>query len=246
MSVLSHCIFIIMHIQQYIVCSIVCCCDYLFIYPEHCRHLEWHNLEAVVNEDNSIDVREVTTDAREHLEFHDWIVKTSLGWGHLVVTTSTQCYIYKSVDVSHSNPTDILYYPVNSSPYMLGYVCCSLYSSRNWTTPVTVDLRAGSVSIIVQAERHFLIADSVSGVQIISYEVNNLFLYSCIILCIVVLYSITDTLFFKHLCLSGYYIPIEQVLKSEGCLITSTSTAQLSFIKFRVLTLMFVMVCCMS
>ena len=47
-------------------------------------------------------------------------------------------------------------------------------SSRNWTTPVTVDLRAGSVSIIVQAERHFLIADNVSGVQIISYEVRNL------------------------------------------------------------------------
>ena len=59
------------------------------------RHLEWGNLEAVVNGDGSIDINNVTNDAREHLEFHDRIVKVSLGWGHLIVTTPTQCFIYK-------------------------------------------------------------------------------------------------------------------------------------------------------
>ena len=67
--------------------------------PSHacgtCRHLEWNNLEAVVNSDCSIDINNVTNDAKEHLDFHDRIVKVSIGWGHLIVTTPTQCYIYK-------------------------------------------------------------------------------------------------------------------------------------------------------
>lgn len=66
--------------------AVVCCL---------CRGLEWGSLEVTVNHDNSVDVREITTDAREHLEFHDRVVKASLGWDHLVVTTSTQAYIYK-------------------------------------------------------------------------------------------------------------------------------------------------------
>ena len=59
------------------------------------RHLEWHHLEAVVNGDNTVDVKDVTNDAKEHLEFQDRIIKASLGWGHLIVTTSTQCFIFK-------------------------------------------------------------------------------------------------------------------------------------------------------
>ena len=59
------------------------------------RHLEWRHLEATVNADNTVDVRDVTNDAKEHLEFQDRIIKASLGWGHLIVTTSTQCYIFK-------------------------------------------------------------------------------------------------------------------------------------------------------
>ena len=67
-----------------------------------CRYLEWGRLEARVNQDNSVDVREVTTDAREHLEFHDRVIKASLGWGHLIVTTSTQAYIYKSANITRA------------------------------------------------------------------------------------------------------------------------------------------------
>lgn len=66
--------------------------------PQHThshRHLEWRHLEAVVNGDNTVDVKDVTNDAKEHLEFQDRIIKASLGWGHLIVTTSTQCYIFK-------------------------------------------------------------------------------------------------------------------------------------------------------
>lgn len=101
------------------------------------RHLEWNNLEATVNGDNSIDVRDVTNESKEHLEFHDRVIKTSLAWGHLIVTTPTQCYIY---------------------------------NCRNWTTPVTMDLRSGAVNLILQASRHFLVAESITGLQIFSYE----------------------------------------------------------------------------
>ena len=59
------------------------------------RHLEWRHLEATVNADTTVDVKDVTNDAKEHLEFQDRIIKASLGWGHLIVTTSTQCYIFK-------------------------------------------------------------------------------------------------------------------------------------------------------
>ena len=36
-------------------------------------------------------------------EFHDRIIKASLAWGHLVVTTASQCYVYKYVQ-SYSDP----------------------------------------------------------------------------------------------------------------------------------------------
>ncbi len=59
------------------------------------RQLSWSHLEATVNQDSSIDINNITNSAREHLDFNDRIVKVSLGWGHLIVTTPTQCFIYK-------------------------------------------------------------------------------------------------------------------------------------------------------
>ena len=38
---------------------------------------------------------------------------------------------------------------------------------------MTVDLRSGAVGLILQGERHFLMADPVSGVQVVSYEVSG-------------------------------------------------------------------------
>ncbi len=44
---------------------------------------------------------------------------------------------------------------------------------------MTLDLR-GAVGLIVQSERHFLLADSVSGVQLVSYEVLYTSIYHSI------------------------------------------------------------------
>ena len=86
--ILTHHIYIVTHTHSHTLCTP----------PTHThshRHLEWRHLEAVVNGDNTVDVKDVTNDAKEHLEFQDRIIKASLGWGHLIVTTSTQCYIFK-------------------------------------------------------------------------------------------------------------------------------------------------------
>ncbi|XP_013386357.1 intraflagellar transport protein 80 homolog isoform X2 [Lingula anatina] len=100
------------------------------------KRLEWKNFEVTVTGAKTIDVRNVVDDTKDKLDFRDRIIKTSLGFNHLVVTTSSQCYVY---------------------------------STRNWNTPMISDLKEGAVNLILQAEKHFLLADNV-GVHVYSYE----------------------------------------------------------------------------
>ncbi|XP_035384263.1 intraflagellar transport protein 80 homolog isoform X2 [Electrophorus electricus] len=46
---------------------------------------------------------------------------------------------------------------------------CSIYSTKNWNTPLIFDVKEGTVSLILQAERHFLLADG-GGIYVYSYE----------------------------------------------------------------------------
>jgi intraflagellar transport protein 80 len=101
------------------------------------RHLEWRNFVLTIQGDHHIVVRDIISNTTETLDFPQRIVKASLGWSHLVVTTSSQCYTY---------------------------------SCSNWNSPVTFDLKDGSVSLIILAEKHFLLVDSVTGLQIFTYE----------------------------------------------------------------------------
>ncbi|KAL5004430.1 hypothetical protein ScPMuIL_017886 [Solemya velum] len=100
------------------------------------RRLEWNNFEATVVSSKQIHVKNVMNEALEKLDFRDRIIKISLSFGHLVVATSSQCYIY---------------------------------SSRNWNTPMIFDLKEGNVTLIQQAEKHFLLIDS-NGVYVYSYD----------------------------------------------------------------------------
>lgn len=58
------------------------------------RRLEWKNFEVTVTDRKSILVRDVMNDVKESLDFRDRIIKTSLAFNHLVVATTSQCYIY--------------------------------------------------------------------------------------------------------------------------------------------------------
>ncbi len=61
------------------------------------RRLEWKNFEVVITDRKTIEVKNVSNDAKEKLDFRDRIIKASLAFKHLVVATSSQCYIYTYV-----------------------------------------------------------------------------------------------------------------------------------------------------
>ncbi|KAM7413006.1 hypothetical protein PAMA_020407 [Pampus argenteus] len=97
---------------------------------------EWKNFVITLTKRRTMQVRNVMNDAEDVLEFRDRVIKASLAYGHLVVATSLQCYVY---------------------------------SSTNWNTPLIFDLKEGTVSLILQAEKHFLLVDG-AGLYTFSYE----------------------------------------------------------------------------
>uniref|UniRef100_A0A4W6C2E8 Intraflagellar transport 80 homolog (Chlamydomonas) n=1 Tax=Lates calcarifer TaxID=8187 RepID=A0A4W6C2E8_LATCA len=98
------------------------------------QHWEWKNFVITLTKRRTMQVRNVMNDAVDVLEFRDRVIKASLAFGHLVVATSLQCYVYK-----------------------------------NWNTPLIFDLKEGTVSLILQAEKHFLLVDG-AGLYTFSYE----------------------------------------------------------------------------
>lgn len=100
------------------------------------RRLEWKNFDLVVSSSKMINVRNVHNDAKEKLDFRDRVIKTSIGFKHLIVATSSQC---------------------------------NVYSVNTWNTPTIFDLKEGSVTLIVQADKYFLLVDNTS-IYIYSYD----------------------------------------------------------------------------
>ncbi|NWV82152.1 IFT80 protein, partial [Dasyornis broadbenti] len=100
------------------------------------QHWEWKNFEITLIKRRTMKVHNVINDAVDLLEFRDRVIKASLNYGYLVVSTSLQCYVF---------------------------------STKNWNTPLIFDLKEGTVSLILQAERHFLLVES-GGLYLYSYE----------------------------------------------------------------------------
>ncbi|XP_042313892.1 intraflagellar transport protein 80 homolog isoform X2 [Sceloporus undulatus] len=96
----------------------------------------WKNFGITLTKRRTMEVRNVLNDAVDLLEFRDRVIKATLNYGHLVVSTSLQCYIF---------------------------------SIKNWNTPLIFDLKEGTVGLILQAERHFLLVDG-GGIYLYSYE----------------------------------------------------------------------------
>ncbi|ESO09780.1 hypothetical protein HELRODRAFT_158228 [Helobdella robusta] len=55
---------------------------------------EWQNLEIQVSGAKAIQVRNISNDARDHLEVKDRIINTSIRYKYLIVVTSSKCYVY--------------------------------------------------------------------------------------------------------------------------------------------------------
>jgi intraflagellar transport protein 80 len=101
------------------------------------RSLEWGRYQAVLVESQKIRVQDVSGGTYEELDFpRDRVVEMALGYEHLVVATTTQCFIY---------------------------------GVSNWNTPTIFDMR-GAVSLLALSARHFMTLDSLSGLQVWTYE----------------------------------------------------------------------------
>ncbi|XP_014740018.1 PREDICTED: intraflagellar transport protein 80 homolog [Sturnus vulgaris] len=100
------------------------------------QHWEWKNFQITLIKRRTMKVHNVINDAVDLLEFRDRVIKASLNFGFLVVSTCLQCYVF---------------------------------STKNWNTPLIFDLKEGTVSLILQAERHFLLVDG-GGLYLYSYE----------------------------------------------------------------------------
>lgn len=61
------------------------------------RVFEWDQFEVTLKDPRMIVVRDTTNDTYENLEFNrSRVVDVALGYGHLIVSTSAQCYIYST------------------------------------------------------------------------------------------------------------------------------------------------------
>ncbi|KAM8954240.1 intraflagellar transport protein 80 homolog [Pelodytes ibericus] len=60
------------------------------------QHWEWKNFEVTLIKRRAMQVRNVINDAVDLLEFRDRVIKASLNYGHLVVSTSLQCYVFST------------------------------------------------------------------------------------------------------------------------------------------------------
>lgn len=101
------------------------------------RQTEWRNAVATLVSQRRLRVQDVAAETDEEIELaKDRVVEVSVGHEHLVVMTTTQCYIY---------------------------------TLSNLNTPIIFDTKAPPIFLQL-CRRHFLTADLVGGVQVISFE----------------------------------------------------------------------------
>jgi len=58
------------------------------------RQTEWNNVECMLVEPTKVRVQDVFNETMEELDFRDRVLEMSLGFGHLICATATQCHIY--------------------------------------------------------------------------------------------------------------------------------------------------------
>lgn len=92
------------------------------------RRALWRHLVATLIESDRIRVHDILNDTTEMLEFRDKVLKMSLGFGHLIVVTASQCSIF---DASQWNTPHLFEVksPVSIIKQCRKYVfqCCSSF-----------------------------------------------------------------------------------------------------------------------
>ena len=80
------------------------------------RQMSWSNIEAVLDEDNKINVNDVLNEMNEDLDYRERVVNMSIQYGHMVVCTTNQCYVYNIVTQNWGSP---FVFDVKDSIYMI-------------------------------------------------------------------------------------------------------------------------------
>mmetsp|Transcript_9747 Transcript_9747/g.36287 ORF Transcript_9747/g.36287 Transcript_9747/m.36287 type:complete len:855 (-) Transcript_9747:37-2601(-) len=58
------------------------------------RKIEWNQFVVTLHDDLKLRIHDISQDVTEELDFRDIVISMSLAYGHLVVCTSSQCWIY--------------------------------------------------------------------------------------------------------------------------------------------------------
>lgn len=102
------------------------------------RRVEWANFAVQLNEHNHVVILDLLNDASlvDELEFGDRVIDMAMAYGHLIVATAKQCYVY---------------------------------AMQNLSAPHIFEVK-GSVSLILQSDKYFLLVDSVKGLNVYTYD----------------------------------------------------------------------------
>lgn len=80
--------------------QVACACaqgQVLFAHVINQRY-DWKEFEVTLVSRKTVEVRNVTNDARESLDMRDRVIKVSIAYDYLILVTSSQCYIYSTTN----------------------------------------------------------------------------------------------------------------------------------------------------
>lgn len=80
------------------------------------RQMSWSNIEAVLDEDDKINVTDYLHEMNESLDYPERVVNMSIQFGHMVVCTTSCCYIYNVASQNWSTPYT---FDVRDTVYMI-------------------------------------------------------------------------------------------------------------------------------
>jgi len=84
--------------------------------------LSWAHIEAVLDEDNKISVNDCLHEMNEDLDFRERVVNMSMKNNHLIVCTTSQCYVYNVMNWSSPfvfDVKDTVYLIVQGAKYFV-------------------------------------------------------------------------------------------------------------------------------
>ncbi|KAF4653736.1 Intraflagellar transport protein 80, partial [Perkinsus chesapeaki] len=113
------------------------------------RCCSWLNVEAVMTDANTVVVKDHLAATTEEIDFNDRVTDLSIGYGHLVVTTASQCFIYNRHESADKHETKI-----------------------SWVTSPIVEEIKEPTSLIVQCNELFCLVDT-KGMGVYPYDRKN-------------------------------------------------------------------------